>query len=209
MTDVQLDAVRRGLLKTIEDTPGMSINRAAIQGGVSPSTLYASLRYGTTKSNTLGTLEKVAKGMSKSLSELEMIGLDKAPKKLRVTGVISTGARVLTLGNSANGGGMREVEPPVGLADPEGYEGLVVEDDAMRPMLLDGWLVVFPTGQDGIAEECVGKLCVVELEDGSRTIRILRRASEPNRYNLESAVADTIYDAKVRWAARVRSIHPS
>lgn len=204
MPDAKLDTLRSAILREI-DSQETNTHALALKAKVSPSTLYGFLRYGRTRSFTLETADRVAEALRKTVAELTE-DQTHSPRELLVTGVIGAGAVVVRFSDHGIGGGMYSVEPPPGI-DPAQYEALEVRGDSQRPMLENGWLVIYGRQPHaGVAEECIGKLCVVQLADGTAMVKRVRRGSQPGRYNLESVNADTIEDAQVEWASKVRWI---
>ena len=85
-------------------------------------------------------------------------------------------------------------------------EALIVEGDSMLP--IEPRSVVFVSKSKALtATDMVGKLCVVELSDGRRLLKQVRRGYQPQRYNLISTNAAPIEDVKITKAARVQGIH--
>jgi hypothetical protein len=81
--------------------------------------------------------------------------------------------------------------------------------DSMMPMMKDGWLLFYHRDQDGVPDDCIGKLCVVKVaDDGPALVKEVRRGSRANSFNLLSVNADPIEDVILDWAARVISIRP-
>jgi hypothetical protein len=70
-----------------------------------------------------------------------------------------------------------------------------------------GWFLLYerPDG-DPVPDDALNQLCVVELAEGGRFVRQLRRGYQPGRYNLLGMNAVPADDVAVRWAAPVRAI---
>lgn len=123
-----------------------------------------------------------------------------APREALLVGYVGAGAVIHRDDTQVMEGG---IEPP------SGYDRALVariEGDSMYP-LRAGWLIFYTEEHRGLPDECVNKLCVVGLEDGTTLIKILRRTGKKLR--LQSWNADTIEDAKVLWASRVIDIRPT
>lgn len=99
--------------------------------------------------------------------------------------------------------GLEPVELPPELS-AEGLKALIVRGNAFRP-LRDGWRIYYKPDHDGIPDECINDLCVIELEDGRTFIKELRRGSESGTYTLNSwnANVDAIENVRVRRASLV------
>ena len=81
--------------------------------------------------------------------------------------------------------------------------------DSMMPMMKDGWLLFYHRDQDGVPDECIGKLCVVKVaDDGPALVKEVRRGGRANSFTLLSVNADPIEDVSLDWVARVISIRP-
>lgn len=72
----------------------------------------------------------------------------------------------------------------------------------------DRWLVFYDDVRRPVTPDLIGRLCVVELEDGRVLIKKLRRSKHPGLYDLLSNTQEPIPDAAIRWAARVKHMMP-
>jgi hypothetical protein len=77
----------------------------------------------------------------------------------------------------------------------------------MHP-LKEGWLVFWSKDQDGVPEDCLGQLCVVQEAGGAMWLKDLRKGSKKGLYTLESWNGPTREDVHLEWASRVRDIRP-
>jgi phage repressor protein C with HTH and peptisase S24 domain len=100
---------------------------------------------------------------------------------------------------------LASIEAPPGLGDCNAAE---VEGDSMYPQLEAGWTVFYGPEHQGIPEECVGRLCVVQVKDGPILLKKLMRGSRKGLWRLESWNAPLRDDVKVDWAAKVLDIRP-
>lgn len=123
-----------------------------------------------------------------------------------VVGSIGDGEKV----NDAQGGTNTDLErvalPPELEAD--GLVALRVTGNSLRP-LRAGWLLYYRQA-DGIPDDAINEMCIVELADGQRLIKELRRGGTADRYTLLSwsANADPLEDQDVRRASRILDIRP-
>jgi len=125
-----------------------------------------------------------------------------------VVGYVGAGQQVFPVDDHALGAGMDEVEAPAETGSRP-VVAVRVRGDSMHPMK-DGWLLFYSREQDGVAEDCVGRLCVVQVaEDGPLLVKELRRGYAPGTWTLLSWSAAPIEDARVAWAAPVLSIRPA
>ena len=74
--------------------------------------------------------------------------------------------------------------------------------------LQEGWLIFYGPEHQGVSEECMGKLCVVQVKDGATLLKTLKRGSRKGLFRLESWNAPPREDIKIAWAAPVVMIKP-
>ena len=96
------------------------------------------------------------------------------------------------------------IEPPTGVDAPNVAE---ISGDSQYP-LQEGWLIFYGPEHQGVAEDCIGKLCVVQVKDGPTLLKTLKRGSRRGMFRLESWNAPPREDVKLAWAARVIDIRP-
>jgi hypothetical protein len=96
------------------------------------------------------------------------------------------------------------IEAPPGVDAPNVAE---ISGDSQYP-LQEGWLIFYGPEHQGVAEECLGKLCVVQVKDGPTLLKTLKRGSRRGLFRLESWNAPPREDVKIVWAARVIDIRP-
>ena len=96
------------------------------------------------------------------------------------------------------------IEPPAGVDAPNVAE---ISGDSQYP-LQEGWLIFYGPEHQGVAEDCIGKLCVVQVKDGPTLLKTLKRGSRRGMFRLESWNAPPREDVKLAWAARVIDIRP-
>jgi phage repressor protein C with HTH and peptisase S24 domain len=130
-------------------------------------------------------------------------------KKVPVLSKVGAGAKVYPIDDHAIGGGLEEVDCPIGYS-PRGIIALIVEGDSMEPQLEEGWLIFYRRENDGVPPDCIGELCVVKMHDDSMLVKKLRQGSKPGLFHLLSKNPnhEPIFDAKVKWASRVIDIRP-
>jgi hypothetical protein len=140
---------------------------------------------------------------------LEWLLTGKGAQKARrpevpVISFVGAGAEVFPIDDSAQGGGLDVVEVPFGMED---HVAAIIRGDSMYP-LRDGWVILWHRDQDGVPEECVGQLCVVQIKDGPTLVKDLRRGSRKGLYRLESWNAPPREDVQLEWAAKIALIRP-
>ncbi len=74
--------------------------------------------------------------------------------------------------------------------------------------LQEGWLIFYGPEHQGVSDDCMGKLCVVQVKDGATLLKTLKRGSRKGLFRLESWNAPPREDVKLAWAARVIDIRP-
>jgi transcriptional regulator with XRE-family HTH domain len=95
--------------------------------------------------------------------------------------------------------------PPGGTSSTMALE---VREGAMRGVADNGYLIYFDHEQRPPTTALHGKLCVIELDDGTVLVRVLQPGRKENCYDLESSTEKTIRDRRVIWAARVTWLKP-
>lgn len=122
---------------------------------------------------------------------------DKAPAeplpRVKFEGIIGAGQEVFPSNDMD-----RFIDATIADPDAAAFE---VTGDSMLPLAASGDILFFappipPT-------DLVGRECIVELDDGRRLFKRLRRGSRPGLYDLESYNASIIEDAHVLRAGRL------
>ena len=72
----------------------------------------------------------------------------------------------------------------------------------------DGWVAYYDRRDDPPTAALLGHLCVVGLRDGRIMVKKLARSRHKDRFHLSSVNAETLFDQRVDWAARVIAIKP-
>lgn len=105
------------------------------------------------------------------------------------------------------------VQSNVHSAEVDGLSSMPADTVAVRvqtagtPMdHMDGWLLYFQPSRN-IDPSLVTRLCIAEMEDGSRRVGNLRRGYEPNTYNLNVA-GEILENCRVANAMLVQWIRP-
>jgi hypothetical protein len=96
------------------------------------------------------------------------------------------------------------IEPPPGLGI---CNAAIISGDSQYP-LQEGWLIFYGAEHQGIAEDCIGKLSVVQVKDGPILLKTIKRAARKGLFRLESWNAPPREDVRVEWAAKVLDIRP-
>jgi transcriptional regulator with XRE-family HTH domain len=118
-----------------------------------------------------------------------------------LVGKVGAGAEITRLDE---GTVLAGVEPPPGVDAPNVAE---ISGDSQYP-LQEGWLIFYGPEHAGVAEDCMGKLCVVQVKDGPTLLKTVKRGSRKGLFRLESWNAPPREDVRLAWAARVIDIRP-
>lgn len=113
----------------------------------------------------------------------------------QAAGYVGAGAEIITVDDGAPN---EEIELPPPNAVP-----VVVRGDSMYPRYFDGEKLFYLPEQRS-PDEMIGRECVVRLDDGRMLVKIIRRGTKRNRFNLESWNAPTIENQAIEWASPVR-----
>ena len=151
---------------------------------------------------TLDRLGDVAAALGCNVLDL-VEGLANVP----VVGRVGAGSEVHAVDDHAMGRGTHYVRCPNGL-DAQQTVAVEVVGDSMLP-IEEGWLLFYTRDYDGVPSECLGKLCVVQLdEDGPRYVKRLKHGRQPGLFNLYSTNAREMEDVALAWAAPVLDARP-
>jgi hypothetical protein len=118
-----------------------------------------------------------------------------------LVGKVGAGAEITRFDE---GSVLEGIEPPPGLGI---CNAAVISGDSQYP-LQEGWLIFYGAEHAGIAEDCIGKLSVVQVKDGPILLKTIKRARRRGLFRLESWNAPPREDVAVEWAAKVLDIRP-
>ncbi|MEP2717041.1 helix-turn-helix domain-containing protein [Pseudophaeobacter sp.] len=162
--------------------------------------LYNGLEKGNRRMNET-YLEGIAKTFGVMVSELI---IEERPT-IAIAGKVGAGAQVPVFDAYEKGDGP-QVECPPGLS-PHGIVAVEVEGDSMEPVYSDGDLLFYTrNGHDAVPTDDIGHRCVCEDENGMGWVKQIKPGDEPGLFHLISlnAGASNIWNARLKWAARVR-----
>lgn len=165
----------------------------------------------------VSTAQALAGVMGLTLDEVIALGGGQpyAGRPIAVAGRVGAGASVPLVDAYSKGDGRFLVAAPAQLLRHGGAQGIVaveVEGDSMAPMYQPGDVLFYCRAtHEGIAEEDIGRPCVVEDADGNAWVKQVKRGDEPGLFHLISLnpTAETRHNQQVRWAARVRLALPA
>jgi hypothetical protein len=118
-----------------------------------------------------------------------------------LVGKVGAGAEIIRFDE---GSVLEGIEPPPGLGI---CNAAVISGDSQYP-LQEGWLIFYGAEHAGIAEDCIGKLSVVQVKDGPILLKTIKRARKKGLFRLESWNAPPREDVAIEWAAKVLDIRP-
>lgn len=124
--------------------------------------------------------------------------------KIPVICYIGAGAELHPIDDHPRGEGIEKVEPPQGVTD---CVAAIIRGSSMHP-LRDGWLIFWAKDQDGVPDEAVGQLCVVQVHNGPTMVKEVRKGTKKGHYHLVSWSAPIREDVRLDWASRIIDIRP-
>ena len=188
------------LIRQWRNRRNLTLEKLAAKLAISPGNLH---KWETGKvSITLDRLSNVADALGCSVVDL-IDGLARVP----VVGKVGAGAEVQDFDDHPVGFSDRQARCPGGL-DPSVTVAVEVVGDSMLP-IEEGWLLFYTRSYEGVPVECLGKLCVVQLENnGARYVKRLKLGRRPGLFNLYSTNAREIEDIPLEWAAPVLVARP-
>jgi hypothetical protein len=117
---------------------------------------------------------------------------------VRVVGSVRAGGHVETGASLQN---IRTAPCPPA-STPETV-ALIVEGDVMPSVAKDGWLLYHEELVDGMPDEWIGKVCRVQLSDGTDVIREIYHGRDPGTFDLISSGYAPVRGVKVERAAKI------
>jgi phage repressor protein C with HTH and peptisase S24 domain len=156
----------------------------------------------------VSTAEALAKTLGMTIDEVIDAGRGRSiakPHPVAVVGRVGAGAKVPLADAYEKGDGLYHVARPPQIP-ANGVAAVEVEGDSMAPMYQPGHVLFFRRhADDAVLEDDIGKPCIIEDAEGMAWVKLLKRGSEPGRWNLVSLnpAAESVWDAQVKWAARV------
>jgi hypothetical protein len=134
--------------------------------------------------------------------------IDGKPNMIPVCGYVGAGEEIICYDDHAIGAGLDEVEVPPGM--PTDMVAVIVRGDSMEPAFEDGSIIFYQRMTDGVPPDCIGRPCVVKLENEGMLLKKVRQGSKPNLYHLisKNPLHPPLVDQKLLWASRVLFIKP-
>lgn len=117
-----------------------------------------------------------------------------------LVGIVGAGAVIFSVDDHMKGGGLEEVERPVGAS--RSTVAVKVRGDSMKPAYRDGDVLYYDTQTNSDFDQLIGHDCIVRLADGRCLVKELRKNGVG--YWLHSYNADPIIGANIEWAAKIK-----
>ena len=176
-------------------------NRAvSLAAGMSPTGVRDIVNR-KTKNPTFANLQKIADVLEVDVTDI----INASKPSVEIAGKVGAGAKVPIFEAYEKGTGPR-VEVVRGIPT-SGIVAVEVQGDSMAPVYAPGEILLYTRlAEEGVPDDAIGRICVIEDEDGHGWVKQLRNGSEPGLFHLVSVNpgAETMHDRKIKWAARVR-----
>lgn len=124
-------------------------------------------------------------------------------KPIPVVGIVGAGAEIGFFDDHFNGDGFSEIDAVI----PTPAVALEVQGESMWP-IQEGWRIVYRREESGVPYTAIGKLCVCRTLTDLTLLKIVRRSSDPDKFELQSWNAPPREPEKLLWAAPVIAILP-
>lgn len=183
-------------LKAIREGQGLSVQEAADLTGFGAAKIYRNESGATPLTDKDAQIYAKAYGVD--IAQIHATG-DGRPT-VPVRGYVGAGAQVYPF-EGDDQAELDEIECPPGL-DPDRTEAWIVRGDSMLPT--EPGSIIF--NGPPLKVSPVGMHCLVDLADGRRLFKYVRRGPTKGHYNLMSSNAPLIEDVLIRRAARVEEI---
>lgn len=196
--------IRRQAFREWMEANDLSAADVARRATIPPTTIYSYLD-GKSQSLKGTTEQKIAEAFNVPVEVLFTPRSD-LKREVGVWGKIGARADVYPLSDYTEAP-MYEVALPPGVDPDEEYVAFEIEGFSMPPAE-PGWIVIFRKVELPV-EELVNSPCLVDLADGRRLFKRVRRGYTPGRYNLESWDGSAlIEDTEVLRALPFASLTP-
>ena len=197
-----MQTFREAILRAT-DAFDISLRKLADEAGGSYEQLKK-VRQGKSASTNVDDANRVAGALGITLDQL-LSGEYERPPSIEIAGAVGAGAQVPVFEAYEKGTGPR-VEVPSGIPT-SGIVAVEVQGDSMTPVYAPGEILLYTrVTEEGAPDDAIGRICVIEDENGHGWVKQLRNGSEPGLFHLVSINpgAETMHNRKVKWAARVR-----
>lgn len=186
---------REQLKRLIDDNPDLSMKGVSVRAGLNPSALHDIIK--RNQSPSLSNFIAICHALNVRPSEiLDAEGFSTI--SIPVVGYVNSSETWTPAANEAEA----SIDFEVGGHDTIALE---VKGDSMAPVYRHGDVLICHRRYGPHADNLIGLDCVVRTMRGDHVLKILKRGSRPNRFNLKSynPVIDDIEDVALAWAAPV------
>ncbi|WP_254702437.1 S24 family peptidase [Roseivivax sp. THAF197b] len=194
-----IEALQSALKQT-----GSSVRSIAAKSGV-PYERLKQVARGRTNSTNADDAYRIAQAFGVSFESFMEGDIKGHPPSVEVAGSVGAGAKVPVFEVYEKGAGPR-VEVPAGFPS-SGIVAVEVQGDSMAPTYSPGEMLFYTRATpDGVPDDAIGRICVIEDIDGMGWVKQLRTGDEPGLFHLVSinSGSETMWNKRVKWAARVR-----
>lgn len=194
----QLDAIALEIGKCIDarrDEMGLTFEQLAAKMATNPGQIHRLIN--GKRKLTIQWLHRFAMALDWDVESMVNTVDGGTERTVPIIGYVGAGERVFNFDDAA------EIDRTEAPPDDTEMVAVIVRGESMLPRYSGGTLL-FYTPTDHVADDCLGRACVVQIEDGPTLVKTLRKGSSPGLYRLVSTRAPEIEDAKLSWAARVR-----
>lgn len=132
-----------------------------------------------------------------------LLSSDPDPQAVPLVGYVSAGAEAVLFSDVQ--GNLEHVQGVAGMS----AETVAVEirGDSLGSAF-NGWLAFYDDIKEPPTADLIGRLCVVELDDGRMMAKELMGSSLAGRYSLKSPNMEPLYGVSLNWAARILFMRP-
>lgn len=180
------------------------IKPATISARVGDKSTIRKLLDGTVSTPTLATAVKISEALGTTVEAIIAGGVDKP--SIPIAGRVGAGAQVPLFDHTESGGLFQVAEPPQLRNSPKPIGAVQVEGTSMLPIYQPDDVLFFSrTTHEGIPDEDVGRICIVEDVAGNAWVKQVTRGTAPGLFHLLSLnpQAENRHDQTIQWAARV------
>jgi SOS-response transcriptional repressor LexA len=183
------------LKQIIDETPGLTMKSLSLKSGLNKGAVFDIVKRGQDPS--VATVLAICRSLGLSPADL-LGGTDRDKISIPVVGIVSAGEGWTPIDDNAHD----PVDFELGAHDTIAVE---VRGDSMTPVYRNGDVLICQRQFGPHADNLIGLDCVIRTSKGEHYVKILRRGSRPNRFNLRSynSAVDDIEDVALAWIAPV------
>lgn len=130
---------------------------------------------------------------------------EQADEQVRIIGTVGASSDGLVVMETAHDRWDFAPIPPGGTSRANALE---VRGGSMPGVADEGALLYFEEQVTKPSKDMIGRVVIVETDDGRVLVKRLLRGSDKGLFDLESVVGPTLEDVRIRWAAHITAIIP-